>query len=204
MTDQTTAFPAVIALDLATTVGWAVGTAAAVDAWPIRDIVQTGPTDGVTCGSRYFGGAGRGALFFTFARWFDDMVDQHGPGLVAVEQPVHARTMDAARISMGLAALVDLMCHHRSIQVIGWAPASVKKHFVGNGQAKKAAIEARCRARGWTFPDNNAADALAVLDMAAHMLRLPPEMRDKKRAARKPKVAAATKVPAPRRRRAAA
>lgn len=197
MAGDATKFPTIIALDLATTVGWAVATAGAIESWPTRDIVQYGPTDGVTCGAKKFGGSGRGALFLDFVRWFDDMIDQHDPGMVVVEQPVHSRTMAAARIAMGLAGLVDLMCHHHGIAIDGWAPASVKKHFCGSGRAQKADIEAACRSRGWSFPDNNAADALAVLDMAAHMLRVPPQLI-KKRTTRKQKGGAIKKASATR------
>lgn len=98
---------------------------------------------------------------------------------------------------MGLAGLVDLMCHYHGIITDGWAPASIKKHFCGNGRAQKADVEAACRSRGWCFPDNNAADALAVLDMAAHMLMVPQQMITKP-TAQKQKGGAMKKAAAPR------
>ncbi len=159
---------AVLALDMATTTGWAIATPTAVAAWPIGLLGAKGPIDGVTYGSVKFGGNGRGLLFLDFSRWLDRLVVSAGVGFTAVEAPVQARTMAAMRIAGGLAAVTEMICAFRGVKSADVAPTTVKKHFSGTGTAKKQQIMAVCDARGWLPQDNNAGDALAVLDWAIH------------------------------------
>ena len=168
--DAANADRAILALDLATTTGWAIATPLAVAAWPVGVMGAKGPIDGVTYGSITFGGKGRACLFLEFSRWLDRLIERGGIGLAAIEAPVHARTMPAMRIAGGLAAISEMICAFRSINSLEVPPTTVKKHFTGSGAATKPQMMAACDARGWLPPDNNAGDALAVLDWAVHSL----------------------------------
>lgn len=159
---------AVLALDLATTTGWAIATPQAVAAWPVCLLGAKGPIDGVTYGSVNFSGGGRGLLFLGFSRWLDQLIEREGIGSAAIEAPVQARTMQAMRIAGGLAGLSEMVCAFRGVKSVDVAPTTVKKHFSGIGNAKKPLMMAICDARGWLPQDNNAGDALAVLDWAIH------------------------------------
>lgn len=190
MHDAQAEHPAILALDLATRVGWALVEPTAVAAWPVGLLGAAGPVDGVICGSFLIneGKGPRGRKGISFSRWLDDMLSSHQVGVVAMESPVLSRTMDAARIAYGLAFLVELVSAHRDCAVIEVAPATVKKHFAGNGRADKTQMIERCRQRGWSPADADAADALAVADWAVHAVRSgrrPATPKHPKRAAKR-------------------
>lgn len=156
----------VIALDLATVTGWAV--------WR--------PAGSVAYGSRRLGRAGDadGAFFAGYHSWLADMITVEQPAAIVFEAPwvgpdTHQQT---ARRLMGLAVVTELVAHLREIpRVREVNVASVRKHFVGNGRGERAAMKRAviegCRQRGWDPKDDNAADALAVLDFALHCFRVP-------------------------------
>lgn len=162
---------AVLALDLATTTGWAIADGAAVTAWPVNTLGSTGPVDGVQYGSICFKAGDRGKLFLDFSRWLDELIASQGISRVFVEAPVHQRTIAHARIGMALAGIVDLVTRFRGIECQDAAPSTIKLHFCGHGHAEKKTIMAECDRRGWLPEDNNAGDALAILDWGIHVLR---------------------------------
>lgn len=51
------------------------------------------------------------------------------------------------------------------------AVSTVRKHFCGNGRAKKPEVVARCALLGWRCDDDNAADACATWDYGMGVLR---------------------------------
>ncbi len=68
------------------------------------------------------------------------------------------------RIKFGFEAHLLRWCRvMRGIPVESFAPSTCRKAFVGSGRAKKLDVIAECRRRGYEPPDDNAADALAVL-----------------------------------------
>ena len=141
----------ILALDLGTTMGWAV---------------RLGE-DGITSGtmtfrpSRFEGG---GMRFLRFRGWLDEMQRvTDGIGRVVFEEVrAHAGT-DAAHIYGGFLAHLSAWCEERGVAYEGVPVATIKRFATGRGNADKAAMMAVIRARGFTPADDNEADAIALL-----------------------------------------
>lgn len=105
-----------------------------------------------------------------------DLIERRGVTHIGLEAPVQARmnTSSANGLLMGLSAVVRGWAHRKGVPVQMFPPQTVAKHFIGNGalkrDAKKAAIIAECRARGWAPEDDNQADAGAVWDITCARL----------------------------------
>lgn len=154
----------ILALDLATRVGWATWSADR----GVGSGVKVLPTTGEDVG-RFVG---------TYMQWLDDTLALDARDLVVFEAPwIGPQTsQDTARKLLGLAVGTEVVCWRRGLRCLEQSVPAVRKHFVGNGRLPrreaKAAVIAACRARGWTPKDDNDADALALLDYAAHLLRV--------------------------------
>lgn len=167
----------ILAFDLGRRLGWAAASAESCLAWPPAGaLLAKGPFDGLTYGTEYLGDAGfhlesrrMGALFAFMER----KQQEHQPQHVVFERPF----IDMRKPSKGqqqnvkLAGLVDGYFSARGASVWHVEIASVKKSFAGHGRASKDDVVFVCRRRGWTPPDDNSADALAVLDHFIHQLR---------------------------------
>ena len=153
----------IVALDLATRTGWA--------RWRAGDEVHHGtialPETGPEVGR--------------FLAAFDDRlvsVLAVAPDVVVFEAPwVGSDTHQAtARKLMGLAGHVEFVCYRAGIACCEVNNNTVRKHFCGKGnaprKAMKAMVIAACRDRGWSPANDDEADALAMLDYAAHVYRL--------------------------------
>lgn len=152
--------PLVLALDLATTTGWACGRAGG------------SPDFGeITFPS---GRAGHGAIGASLFDWLLDLHDLQHFEQIVMEAPLppssqtHANT---ARIQFGLAFAVETWCYRRSLPVRearpdDWRRAVLGRARFGGTDKAKAASMAWCRERGWHPPQHNAADALALLHYA--------------------------------------
>lgn len=110
--------------------------------------------------------------------------------LVVKEEPFHlgafaARTGSeaAVRAAYGYHAICEAMCCRHGVPCISVAPATVRKHFIGRGnagdrKATKASVVARAKQLGYlpsgSFDDDRA-DACAVFDWASatHFRRAP-------------------------------
>ena len=151
----------ILALDLATVTGWAK--------W--RKHVTSFGT--VTFG-------GRGTLFVrvltSYRDWLAAQIKEGGFQAVIFESPyVGPRTHQAtARVLLGLAAVTELVCNDHGVRCMEANNASVLKHWTGRGggkrKDKKARTLAACNERGFHPRDDDEADALALLDYAAHCL----------------------------------
>jgi hypothetical protein len=99
---------------------------------------------------------------------------------VIVERPltVHAHAYnqgkdpDLAAALLGFVAIAECASLKAGARFNVESPATIRKHFVGNGRPKdpKAAVISRCRQLGWRTLDDNQADALATMDYALAML----------------------------------
>ena len=104
------------------------------------------------------------------------------PDLVAVEEPVGGR--DANALLIGLCACVKGEAARHGVRVVGYYPASVRKHFLSKAltardfpalnrtaakKAIKGAVIAKCNLLGWQIDDPDAADAAALWDFAASL-----------------------------------
>lgn len=160
-----------LALDLASTVGWA---ACALDYRPVAPI-EAGREKpaGVFSGAWRVAPAGTPLAPFLdrFATGLDNMMALHKPSIVVFEAPIlHAghTSVDTARKLMGMACITELIAYRRQIPTVRECNVSqVKKHWSGNGHAKKDAMIAAARERGFEPKDDNEADALALMDFGA-------------------------------------
>jgi Holliday junction resolvasome RuvABC endonuclease subunit len=109
-----------------------------------------------------------------------DLLTLQQPGLIVFEAPLLRAgntSIDTARKLMGLAIITEFACRERRLKYREANNASIRKHFVGKGRGDRKTLKAMtldaCRDRGWNPCDDNEADALAGLDYACHLLKLP-------------------------------
>ena len=151
----------ILALDLATRVGWA--------RWHKRV---------TSFGSKQLPSAGElvGRYLDYFDRWFLVQLAEVMPAMVIFDPPwVGPKTgQDAARCLIGLASVVEMRCYQQEIACREAHNQTVLKHWTGQGggkrKDKKARTIAACNARGFHPRNDDEADALAILDYAAHCL----------------------------------
>lgn len=157
---------AVLSLDLATATGWALW-APGLDA-PRSGTVKLPRT-----------GEDVGRFLRAFDEWLRDFISLERPWRLVFEAPILTTgktDITTARKLMCLAGVAEMVAHRAGIPCYEQRIAEVRKHFVGHGNlrrdaAKRAVLDA-CRARGWQPRDDNAADALALLDYVVHLWRL--------------------------------
>ena len=143
--------PAVLALDLGTTTGWALRT---------RDGHITSGT-AIHRTDRWQGG---GMRFLRFRQWLTEV--KHGSdGLdsVVFEEVRRHAGVDAAHTYGGWLAVLTAWCEHHVIPYEGVPVGTIKRFATGRGNADKAAMIAAMQARGFHPTDDNEADALALL-----------------------------------------
>lgn len=147
----------ILALDMASTVGFAVDGAKIVP--PLTGTYRL-----------YSGGQALGTAFYLFQGWLYDMIEQHEVELLAFEAPIMTRTDNTTLIQLlfGLSTCAMAMAGAHRIR---YQPADIQKtrrHFIGNGRAPepKPAVMARCHQLGWTPHNYDESDACAVWDWA--------------------------------------
>jgi hypothetical protein len=143
--------PALLALDLGTTTGWALRSH---DGLITSGTVSFRP-------SRYDGG---GMRYLRFTNWLTELDQLSGP-IAAIwyeEIRAHAGT-DAAHVFGGFLATLTAWGELRGVPYQGVPVGTVKKHATGAGNAGKPAMIAAARARGFSPVDDNEADAIAIL-----------------------------------------
>lgn len=156
----------VLALDLATVTGWAS--------------VEMGGEP--TSGAHRFAspGADQALLFGNALVFFKDAITVHRPDRVVFEAPlgiamVGRSNRQTLEITMGLPAILMAVCNRMQVQVRQASLSEVRSHFIGTTRLKSAeakkAVQDRCRLLGWSFVDDNAADALALLDYQVALFR---------------------------------
>lgn len=150
----------VLALDIATTVGFAVD---GPEEWkPL-----TGAVRFAASGDDY------GRAYAGLDQWLFEFIGLHRPDVLAFEAPliVGGRTgttrrtnAHTVRLLFGLAAVAEMVGSRAGLPVYECHIQTVRRHFVGNGRAQKPEVMARCRALGWEVATNDAADAAAIWD----------------------------------------
>lgn len=152
-----------LALDLASRVGWAARDQAGRVSWG-ADQVR--------------GGDDIGRFLIAYDVMLCDLLTLHAPELVAYEAPwVGPNTsQDTARKLMCLAGITAYRCARRNVRSKPTNNASVRAHFIRQARGKRADLKRMtiqaCKLRGWNTDDEDAADALAVLDYEASRLKL--------------------------------
>lgn len=89
------------------------------------------------------------------------------PDVVYYEQVRRHAGTQAAHIYGGYKAVLFMVCQNLEIPLFGLDVKKIKKHFTGNGNAEKADMIKACQALGYEPDTHNAADAIAILHMAA-------------------------------------
>lgn len=111
------------------------------------------------------------------------LIERHKPRLIAIEAPIGGR--DASALLIGYVACIRGCAANRGVPVETYPSSSIRKHFLGRALAKrdfpslssaaatkaiKQAVMDRCRLLGWDAPDADAADAAALFDFACACL----------------------------------
>lgn len=97
-------------------------------------------------------------------KWLQATLNRLPFDRVVIEKP-HFRGNDATRLLVGMATIVELFCGEHNIDFGEVHSATLKKHATGNGHAKKDAVLAAAKLRGWTPVNDDEADALWLLDL---------------------------------------
>ncbi|MBR0670718.1 crossover junction endodeoxyribonuclease RuvC [Neoroseomonas soli] len=141
----------VLAIDLGTTVGWALRMG---DSTILSGIQTFRP-------GRFEGG---GMRYLRFTDWLVEIAMRaHGiRRLVFEEVRRHAGT-DAAHVYGGFLGTLTAWCEEHEIPYAGVPVGTIKRFATGKGNADKAAMIAAMRARGFAPADDNEADAIALL-----------------------------------------
>ena len=139
----------ILALDLATKCGYAIGRPNAVisGVWDFKQ-------------GRFAGG---GMRYVEFERKLDEV---HAAGAiteVAFEEVRFHNAVDAAHVHGGLLAILTAWCEKRGIPYKGVPVGTIKKFWTGSGNASKERMVEAARLYGYEPQDHNEADALAVL-----------------------------------------
>lgn len=154
----------ILALDLATTMGCAVGVSgSAPRTWSV-----------------HLGKAPDEARFSRLLSVTAKLLAEHSPDLVAIEAPIGGGMKSDYLV--GLAACARGVCFNRSVRVEVCNIATVRKHFLGkhltakhfpgktpaaSKKAIKAQVIARCGLLGWHVESDDEADAAAIWDFAS-------------------------------------
>ena len=138
-----------LALDLGTTTGFAMGTAGVMVSG-----TQSFKND------RYSGG---GMRFLRFRRWLDEVHAASAISEVVFEEVRAHKGTDAAHVYGGLMGVLTAWCEEIGVPYEGVPVANIKKSFTGKGNANKALMILCCRKLGHQPADDNEADAIALL-----------------------------------------
>lgn len=152
----------ILALDLATKTGWALGDTE-------RDITM------VHSGVQDFSlkrGESSGMRMLYFDRWISQMLSDHKPKIVAYEMP-HQRGGAPSQVLLGLLGILHKACAEAEIDFFSVHTASLKKFATGYGKASK---EEMCKAAssivGREIKSNDEADALHIWNWARTKLEI--------------------------------
>jgi hypothetical protein len=157
----------VLALDLASTTGWAWGDAhAAAPIFGHHRFVARGEP--------------RAAAYRQFRLWLDLMLSARPTGVIVYESPALPMVMqgrtnkDTLKLLMGLAEHLEEWAYDR-FELREAAVQQVRAHFIGVSNLRSAAAKAmtmeRCRVLGWETTTSDEADACALWDYQCSFIR---------------------------------
>lgn len=150
----------ILALDLGTTTGFAVGSSGHLvsGTWGLKP-------------GRFDGG---GMRFVKFKARLDELHKATGFAHVFFEEVRRHAGTDAAHAYGGFLATLTAWCEEHEVPYEGLPVGEIKKAFTGNGNASKALMIAECVRRGFMVGGDDEADAIAVFHLALQRLGLPP------------------------------
>jgi hypothetical protein len=148
----------VLALDLASTTGFAVGAPGTV---PVSGSVRFASQ-----------GSSHEAVFAAALKWMSDTMAKYDPSTVVWEAPLPTTfkrgltNVGTTTLLYGLPAVIGACSYLKGVYDIRKAsPRDVRLHFIGCCPPRKSAktmTMKRCRDLGWPVGDDNEADALAL------------------------------------------
>lgn len=151
----------ILALDVATCVGWAFGGAGDQPASGTFRCPSTGDDSG-----RFLEG---------YARWLTAKIRELGPKEVVFEAPILPRqtNITTLRKLYSLAGMTEFVCVLEGVACTEitageWRRAFLGMHYPKSGTRDelKRAVISGCRALGWNPVDDNEADAMAIWHVA--------------------------------------
>jgi hypothetical protein len=155
----------VLALDLATTTGWAYGKPGAVPVFGSHRFVKKGEP--------------RAPAYRAFRLWLDLFLSAHKTDLVVFESPalpmvMHGRTnIDTIKLLIGLAEHLEEWCYDR-FELREATVSQVRAHFIGSNMKSKIAKPMtldRCHELDWNVETTDEADACALWSYQCCYLR---------------------------------
>ncbi len=155
----------ILTLDLSTHIGWAAWPSGHSVAYGTYDLPQTGPDIG--------------RMLRAYDDWWRHMAAVHKPTHLCFEAPfVGGPRMNNVTIYklINLAGHTEYAAQASGVRYFQVAIPKWRKHFFGKGGGKRDEMKAlamrECTRRGWRPADDNQADALGMLDYAAHCLKV--------------------------------
>jgi crossover junction endodeoxyribonuclease RuvC len=163
----------ILALDLATSTGWACGT---LEGTPIAHGVLRLPKTGEDLGR--FGEA--------FENWLGPAIEDMAPTEIIYESPIMPKltSMTTLRKLGGLCFVTEIIARRYKVLVREANLVHIRKHFIGTTQAPRAITTpelrrrwlkdrtiAECRQRGFHVAGDDDADAVALLSFALSLYR---------------------------------
>lgn len=151
----------VLALDIATNTGIAVGT----------------PGSNPKCWSENLGAPPNARRGSNALRLTQRLILEHQPDFIAIEAAIGGKQANAYLI--GLVANVEAVAYNRGVKSDRFHSGSVRKHFIGKAYttrdfpglspakaklAIKQLVVDRCELLKWSVPNHDAADAAALWD----------------------------------------
>lgn len=165
---MSTTLTRVIALDLATTTGYALAAGGVF-------------VHSASCSfKRHLGNKSMpaehiGQPMLNFQRWLRQRIQEDKPTAFAFEDVFRWSSSDAAKVFCGLRGILMLNSAYYGIPVFGYSPGHVKKFWTGNGNADKALMVAQTITRlpelAAKDMDDNEADAVAILHLHLNQTR---------------------------------
>lgn len=158
--------PRILALDLASTTGWATWCPGSA---PRAGSFRLPKTENV------------GEFVAAFEHWWKDVIVFERPDFVLFEAPfIAGKTSQAvARKLLGLSGFLEYLCFVERIPCNQCRINDWRLHFTGKGSGKRDELKRltmqACADRGLKPENQDEADAYGLLDYAAHILRLEPD-----------------------------
>lgn len=140
----------ILSLDLADQMGWA---------WYENGKIRSG-----TVSFHLRESDGAGVRFLKFENWLLKLlVDE--PAIITYELVRAHSSTAAGHIYGGYVHTLTKTAEKFNVSYTGYAVATIKKHWTGNGAAKKDKMIEEANRRGFNPKDDNEADALAILHL---------------------------------------
>ena len=158
--------PRILALDLATTTGWARHANGITDGGHVAFTRKHG--------RKTIADDHEGIVFLRFLRWVNERIRDDKPDVIVYERPGHFASAAAAFLACGLRGVLYTNAAHHNVPIVAYSPSELKKWATGSGKAEKPDMIAAARKLpgGEDLTDDNAADALLLLHL--HLARTKP------------------------------